>query len=279
MKSIKLKNYQGHKDSSLELHPGVNIITGTSDKGKSSIMRSIEWVRTNRPLGTEMIRELDGEQVQDVLTELQKNGTEVIYCQGDIASGSERKRIWEQVMDHYSRLNLLVNNAGIGPKKRLDILQTTEESYREVLDVNLTGPYFLTQQAANHMVEQKRKHPGFRAAIINISSISATLASVNRGEYCISKAGMSMMTRLFAARLGEYDIPVYEVRPGVIKTDMTAGVKEKYDELIEGGLTLQKRWGLPEDVGKAVASLAEGNLGYSTGQVIMVDGGLTVGRF
>ena len=218
------------------------------------------------------------EEVQDVLTELQKNGADVIYCQGNIASGSERIRIWEQIMARYSRLNLLVNNAGMGPRNRLDILETTEESYHEVLDVNLTGPCFLTQQAANHMIEQKRKHPGFRAAIINISSISATLASVNRGEYCISKAGMSMMTKLYAVRLGEYDIPVYEVRPGVIKTDMTAGVKEKYDEMIGGGLTLQKRWGLPEDVGKAVASLAEGHLRYSTGQVIMVDGGLTVDR-
>jgi len=218
------------------------------------------------------------EQVQVVISELQESGAEVIYCQGNIASDSDRKHIWEQIMGHYSRLNLLVNNAGMGPKQRLDILETTEESYHEVMDVNLTGPYFLTQIAANHMVEQKRKQAGFRAAIINISSISATLASVNRGEYCISKAGMSMMTRLFAVRLGEYDIPVYEVRPGVLETDMTAGVKEKYDRLIEDGLTLQKRWGLPEDVGRAVASLAEGNLSYSTGQVIMVDGGLTIGR-
>jgi len=218
------------------------------------------------------------EQVQDVISELEEKGSEVIYCQGNIASDFDRKQIWAQIMGNYSRLNLLVNNAGMGPKKRFDILETTEESYHEVMDVNLTGPYFLTQQSANHMIEQKIKQAVFRAAIINISSISATLASVNRGEYCISKAGMSMMTKLFAVRLGEYDIPVYEVRPGVIETDMTAGVKEKYDNLIEDGLTLQKRWGLPEDVGRAVASLAEGNLSYSTGQVIMVDGGLTIGR-
>ena len=218
------------------------------------------------------------EQVEDVMVELQQSGAEVIYCRGNVADAADRKHMWEQIMDQYGRLNILVNNAGMGPRARLDILQTTEESYHEVMDVNLTGPYFLTQQAANHMVEEKEKDQNFKAAIINISSISATVASVNRGEYCISKAGMSMMTQLFAVRLGEYDIPVYEVRPGVIKTDMTAGVKEKYDRLINEGLTIQKRWGLSEDVGKAVGSLASGDLSYSTGQVIMVDGGLTIGR-
>jgi len=218
------------------------------------------------------------EQIEDVMDELQKNGVEVIYSRGNVAIATDRKQMWEQIMDRFGRLNLLVNNAGMGPRERLDILHTTQESYHEVMDVNLTGPYFLTQQAANHMVEEKEKDPDFKAAIINISSISATLASVNRGEYCISKAGMSMMTQLFAVRLGEYDIPVFEVRPGVISTDMTAGVKDKYDRLIDGGLTLQKRWGLPEDVGRAVGSLASGDLAYSTGQVIMVDGGLTIGR-
>jgi len=218
------------------------------------------------------------EQVEDVMAELQQSGAEVIYCRGNVADAADRYQMWKQIMDHYGRLNLLVNNAGMGPRARLDILQTTEESYHEVMDVNLTGPYFLTQQAANHMIEEKEKDQNFEAAIINISSISATVASVNRGEYCISKAGMSMMTQLFAVRLGEYDIPVYEVRPGVIKTDMTAGVKEKYDRLISEGLTIQKRWGLSEDVGKAVGSLASGDLLYSTGQVIMVDGGLTIGR-
>jgi len=218
------------------------------------------------------------EQIQDVMAELQQSGVEVLYCRGNIAIAADRKQIWEQIMGHYGRLNLLVNNAGMGPRERLDILLTTEDSYHEVMDVNLTGPYFLTQQAANHMVEEKKKEPDYNATIINISSISATLASVNRGEYCISKAGMSMMTQLFAVRLGKYNIPVFEVRPGIISTDMTSGVKDKYDRLIDGGLTLQKRWGLPEDVGRAVGSLATGDLAYSTGQVIMVDGGLTIGR-
>jgi NAD(P)-dependent dehydrogenase (short-subunit alcohol dehydrogenase family) len=218
------------------------------------------------------------EQLEEVLTELQQSGVEAIYCRGSVAIAADRKQMWKQIMDRFGRLNLLVNNAGMGPRERLDILQTTEDSYHEVMDVNLTGPYFLTQQAANHMVQEKKKEPDYNAAIINISSISATLASVNRGEYCISKAGMSMMTQLFAVRLGEYNIPVFEVRPGVISTDMTAGVKDKYDRLIEGGLTLQKRWGLPEDVGRAVGSLTTDDLAYSTGQVIMVDGGLTIGR-
>jgi NAD(P)-dependent dehydrogenase (short-subunit alcohol dehydrogenase family) len=218
------------------------------------------------------------EKIQDVMAELREGGSDVIYCRGNVADAAARDRIWKQIMDRYGRLNLLVNNAGMGPRERLDILQTTEESYREVMNVNLTAPFFLTQRAANHMVEEKQKDPGFKAAIINISSVSATLASVNRGEYCISKAGLSMMTKLFAVRLSEYDIPVFEVRPGIIRTDMTAGVRDKYDRMIDGGLTLQKRWGLPEDVARTVASLAAGDLAYSTGQVITVDGGLTIGR-
>lgn len=158
------------------------------------------------------------------------------------------------------------------------MLGTTEESFDEVISTNLKGNYFLTQDAANWMIEQKQIDTNFTGCIINVSSISATVASVNRGEYCISKAGISMATQLFAVRLGEFDIPVYEVRPGVISTDMTAGVKEKYNKLIEEGLCVQKRWGEPDDVGKVVASLVKGDFIYSTGQVIMVDGGLTIPR-
>ena len=172
----------------------------------------------------------------------------------------------------------MVNNAGIAPKERRDVLETTEESFDDVVSTNLKGNYFLTQQAANWMIEQKNSDVAFKGCIINVSSISATVASVNRGEYCVSKAGMSMSTQLFAVRLGEFDIPVYEVRPGIISTDMTSGVKAKYDKLIEDGLTVQKRWGFPDDVGSVVASLATGNFPYSTGQVIMVDGGLTIPR-
>ena len=161
---------------------------------------------------------------------------------------------------------------------RADILEAGEESFDELIKVNLRGPYFLTQKAAQWMIEQKKNTAQFSACIVNVSSISATVASVNRGEYCISKAGISMATQLFAVRLGEFDIPVYEVRPGVISTDMTSGVKEKYDKLIQEGLCVQKRWGYPDDVAKAVGALAMGNFPYSTGQVIMVDGGLTLPR-
>lgn len=172
----------------------------------------------------------------------------------------------------------MINNAGIAPRERRDILETTEESFDEVVSTNLKGNYFLTQQVANWMITLKKSDPEFPACIVNVSSISATVASVNRGEYCVSKAGISMATQLFAVRLGEFNIPVYEVRPGVISTDMTSGVKEKYDQMIEGGLCVTKRWGYPEDVGKAVAALATGDFLYSTGQVIMVDGGLTIPR-
>lgn len=217
-------------------------------------------------------------EVLEVLDELARTGSEVIYCRGNLADQKERSNIWKQALDHFGRVNLLVNNAGMAPRERNDVLDTSEESFHEVMDVNLSGPFFLSQQVAKHMLEQKQSDPEFSASIVNISSVSATLASANRGEYCISKAGMSMMTQLFAVRLGEYDIPVFEVRPGLIRTDMTAGVSEKYDQLIAKGLTLQRRWGMPEDVGRAVASLARGELSYSTGQVILVDGGMTVGR-
>jgi len=214
----------------------------------------------------------------DVIEKLKRFGNDVIYCQGNISSSIDRKNIIQQVKKHFGRLHILVNNAGVAPKERRDILDATEESFDDVISINLKGTYFLTQQAATWMIGQKKNDKEFTACIINISSISATIASVNRGEYCISKAGLSMATQLFAVRLGEFNIPVFEVRPGVIHTDMTAGVKEKYDKLIEDGLCVQKRWGEPADVGKVVASLARGDFMYSTGQVIMVDGGLTIPR-
>ena len=216
--------------------------------------------------------------VAEALDQLKNYGVDAIYCQGDIASTQARQQMLHQIRQHYGRLNVLVNNAGVAPKERNDILNATEESYEYVMKTNLQGPYFLTQAVANWMIEQRQADEAFPAYIINISSISATIASVNRGEYCISKAGMSMMTLLFATRLGEYGIPVYDVRPGVIKTDMTSGVIDKYNQLIEEGLCVQPRWGYPEDVGKAVVALAKGYLPYSTGQTIMVDGGLTLPR-
>jgi NAD(P)-dependent dehydrogenase (short-subunit alcohol dehydrogenase family) len=216
--------------------------------------------------------------VEEVIQKLKDLGNDVIYCRGDISSSTDRENIIHQVKEHYGKLHVLINNAGVAPKERKDILDATEESFDDVISTNLKGPYFLMQKAANWMIEQKKNDQEFKGCIINISSISATVASVNRGEYCISKAGISMATKLFAVRLGEFNIPVFEVRPGVISTDMTAGVKEKYDKLIEEGLLVQQRWGEPHDVGKVVASLAEGDFMYSTGQVVMVDGGLTIPR-
>jgi len=203
---------------------------------------------------------------------------EFFYIQCDVSSPSARANLLVAIRQRFGKLHVLVNNAGIAPKVRADILEATEESFEQLIRTNLQGPYFLTQAAARWMLEQQKADAGWQGGIVNVSSISATVASVNRGDYCISKAGVAMATQLWAARLGEFGIPVYEVRPGVIKTDMTAGVTEKYDRLIAAGLTIQPRWGFPEDVGKAVAALARGDLLYSTGQVIMVDGGLTVQR-
>ena len=218
------------------------------------------------------------DRVTEALDELRGFGVDVLYCRGDIGDSGARADMVEKAMTHFGRLNILVNNAGVAPRQRFDILETPEESYDRVLNTNLKGAFFLTQLTANRMIEQKKSAPDFDGCIINISSVSATVVSVNRGEYCIAKAGLSMVTQLFAARLGEHGIPVYEIRPGITATDMTAGVKEKYDKLISEGLTVQKRWGYPEDVGKAAAALARGDFPYSTGQVIMVDGGLTIQR-
>lgn len=220
----------------------------------------------------------DEANVSEPLEKLRALGAEVIYCQGNIGDSASRKSILDKIKGHYGRLNVLVNNAGVAPKERLDVLEASEESYDYVMDINLKGAYFLTQGAAQYMVAQKQADASFEGAIISVSSISATVVSVNRGEYCVAKAGLSMMTQLFAARLGDFDIPVYEVRPGVTKTDMTSGVTEKYDKLIADGLCVTKRWGFPDDVGKAVSSLATGNFPYSTGQVIHIDGGLTIPR-
>ncbi len=197
---------------------------------------------------------------------------EFFYCQCDVGDAAARQRMLDALRERFGRLDVLVNNAGMAPRMRADILEASEESFDEIVRTNLKGPYFLTQAVARWMIEQKS------GCIINISSISATVASINRGDYCISKAGIAMATKLWAARLGEFNIPVYEVRPGIIKTDMTAPVAAKYDKLFAEGLALQHRWGTPEDVGKVVAALVRGDFPYSTGTVVMVDGGLTVQR-
>ena len=209
---------------------------------------------------------------------LRQAGAEVLYAICDVAEAAQRQALLAAVRARFGRLQVLVNNAGIAPRERRDLLDATEESFEHVMRTNLQGPYFLTQAVARWLIEQKQADAAFCGCIVNVSSISATVASVNRGEYCISKAGISMATQLWAVRLAEFGLPVYEVRPGVIATDMTAGVQAKYDRLIADGLIPERRWGQPEDVGRAVAAFARGDIPYATGQVLVVDGGLTIPR-
>lgn len=194
------------------------------------------------------------------------------YVSGDIGNAADRTRFVETAMEKYGHIDVLVNVAGVAPKVRADLLSMTEESYDYVMDINTRGTFFLTQQVANCMIQTQA------GCIVNISSLSAYTSSVNRGEYCISKAGVSMITKLFADRLAQYNIPVNEIRPGIIATDMTSRVQEKYDALIKGGLLPMKRWGTPDDVASAVLALCNGALPYVTGQSLDVDGGFHIRR-
>ncbi|MCO5188333.1 MAG: 3-ketoacyl-ACP reductase [Anaerolineae bacterium] len=196
-----------------------------------------------------------------------------LLVQADIADSNGRNRLVAETLAEFGRIDLLVNNAGMAPRRRLDILETAEASYDEVMAVNLKGPFFLTQQVANQMIAMQQAGTIAQPKIINIGSISAYTSSPNRGEYCISKAGMGMMTTLFADRLAGEGINVYEIRPGIIETDMTGAVQEKYDRLIADGLTPIRRWGQPDDIARAVIALAEGSFPFSTGEIINVDGG------
>jgi 3-oxoacyl-[acyl-carrier protein] reductase len=216
--------------------------------------------------------------IQPVVQELEKFGAKVAYVQGNLGVKEDREKMVFQTLTQFRKLNLLVNNAGVAPRVRKDVLEIDEDDYDYMLDINLKGTFFLSQLVANQMLKEKAASATFEGSIITISSISAEVASINRGEYCMAKAGLGMMTKLLATRLGEAGIPVYEVRPGVIETDMISKVKGKYEELIENGLTVEKRLGQPEDIGRIVASLATGGIPYSTGQVIMADGGLTLRR-
>jgi NAD(P)-dependent dehydrogenase (short-subunit alcohol dehydrogenase family) len=220
----------------------------------------------------------DAGEVRGVVAALENRGASVLYCRGDVAIASDRERIVADVRKQFGRLDVLVNNAGVAASPRADILEATEESFDRLIGINLKGPYFLTQLVARWMIEQRKADATFRGVIVNISSVSATEASTNRGDYCISKAGIVMATQLWANRLAEFGVAVYEVRPGIIHSDMSAAVAEKYDRLIANGLTVENRWGEPDDVGRAVAMLARGELSYATGNVLNIDGGLTLRR-
>ncbi len=213
------------------------------------------------------------EAAREVAAKVSHQKQVCLHIQGDVGLHADRERIVKAVMDRFGRLDLFVSNAGIAPKVRKDLLETSEESFDEVLGTNLKGPYFLGQMVAREMIHLRKRDPEARPRIIFVSSISASVASVNRGEYCISKAGLSMTAQLFAVRLAGEGIPVFEIRPGIIATDMTEKVKAKYDPLIADGLVPQRRWGTPEDVARVVVSIARGDLDFSTGQVIEVGGG------
>jgi len=216
--------------------------------------------------------------VQQTIEEVKSFGKPVIYLQGDIAQTRDRQRMITQLMKEFGRIDLLVNNAGVGPKVRNDLLEMTEESMNFVLGVNLHGTFFLSQAVAKIMIAEQEKYPERLPMIINISSISAYTTSLNRGEYCISKAGVSMITQLFADRLADDGIRVYEIRPGIIETELTASVKDKYSPLIASGLTPIKRWGQPEDIAQAILLLSKGGLLFSTGDALNVDGGFHLRR-
>ena len=217
------------------------------------------------------------EGAQEFLNRLKQKYTgKFAYFRCDVSRAADREAMLDAFESEFGQLDVLVNNAGVAPEVRADLLEMSEESFDRVLGINLRGPFFLTQAAAKRIIANKN---GRFHCIINTGSVSADYASINRGEYCLSKAGVAMATKLWSVRLADHGICVYELRPGVIRSDMTSGVAAKYDKMIADGLTLQKRWGEPADIGRAVAMLVAGSLAYSTGQVINIDGGLTIERF
>lgn len=217
-------------------------------------------------------------EVREVLDELRQLGVRVEYFPGNIAEKVDRERILNGVKAKFGVLNFFINNAGVAPRVRADVLEVAEEDFDHLMDINMRGTFFLTQAFANWMVELKKVDASSDFSIVTITSVSARLASTNRAAYCMAKAGLSMMSQVFAVKLAEFGIPVFEIQPGVIETDMTEKVKEIYQERIQKGLTLEPRMGKPEDIGKIVAALLRGDLSYATGQIIAVDGGMMVGR-
>ena len=214
----------------------------------------------------------------EVKKTIEKSGGTFFPIQGDVSSADDRKKMIAAIYQKFGKIDVLVNNAGVAPLKRIDMLETTEESYDRVMEINLKGPFFLTQAIANKMIEHKNKNSADEPKIIFVTSISVYFSSPSRAEYCISKAGLSNTSTLYAHRLAEFGINVYEIRPGITETDMTLGVKEKYDKLITEGLIPQNRWGTPEDMGKSVAALVRGDFPYSTGTIIEASGGMQIQR-
>ena len=266
-----------------------------SDKHKQQAQRKRVALITggSRGIGLEIAESLAAEgwqlaingmraeaEVADVLETLRSQGVEVLYCQGDVGCAADRTAMLTRIRQHFGQLHLLVNNAGITSVGRKDILIADEASWDRVFDTNLKGPFFLTQEVARWMIEQREQAKSaseeFSGKVVNISSVSAEIVSTNRGDYCLTKTALGMATKLWAARLAEYGIGVYEIQPGVTRSDMTAGAIEKYNQMIADGLTLERRWGEPADIGRAVAMLARGDLTYATGQVLHIDGGMWI---
>ncbi|MCH2362975.1 MAG: 3-ketoacyl-ACP reductase [Planctomycetes bacterium] len=218
------------------------------------------------------------EAAEETAALIAAEGRETLLAQADISSTEDRASMIEETRSRFGRIDVLVNNAALAPRERVDLLESREEHYDRTLDVNLKGPFFLTQSVAGWMVEERLADPGRKLYIVNISSLSEYTSSVLRGDYCLAKAGLGMLTSLFADRLGEHNIPVNEIRPGIIATDMTAGAKEKYDKLFAEGLTPFRRWGQPEDVARAVRALVGGDFDFATGSAIDLDGGFHLHR-
>ncbi|OFY68471.1 MAG: 3-ketoacyl-ACP reductase [Bacteroidetes bacterium RBG_13_43_22] len=221
-------------------------------------------------------RSLDSEGMEILGPEIEKTGAEFFPVGLDISCTSCQSEVVSNILERYGRIDFLVNNAGVAPLQRNDLLEMTEESYNRVMNINLKGPFFFAQKIAKEMIWLRDQISEYKPVIVFITSVSAALSSSNRAEYCISKAGLSMASAVFADRLSKEDIRVFEVRPGIVQTDMTIKVKDKYDKMISGGRVPQNRWGIPEDIGKAVASLARGDWDFSTGMVFEISGGLNI---
>jgi 3-oxoacyl-[acyl-carrier protein] reductase len=257
-----------------ETSPPAAIVTGAS----RGIGRAIAMRLATEGYAAAVNYHSNRAAADEVVAQIEKAGGQAVAVQADIGATADRARLISETLAHFGRIDVLVNNAGITSIGRKDLLDATEESWDTVFATNLKGPFFLAQAAAREMIAAIEKQAILRGTIINVSSISAYAVSTNRADYCMAKAAMQMMTWLLADRLAEHKINVYEVCPGVIASDMTAPVKEKYDRLIAEGLSPIRRWGQPEDVAAAVAMLASGQLPFSTGERINVDGGFHIRR-
>jgi 3-oxoacyl-[acyl-carrier protein] reductase len=251
----------------------VAVITGAS----RGIGRSVAIALADEGFDIAAIaRSIDSEGMEILGPEVERRGAQFFPVGLDISCTGCQKEVVSNILDRYGRIDFLINNCGVAPLQRNDVLDMNEESYDRVMNINLKGPVFFAQKIAREMIWLKQQVANYKPVIIFVTSVSSVRSSTNRAEYCVSKAGLSMASSVFADRLSHEGILVYEVRPGIIETDMTAKIKDKYDKLISEGLVPQKRWGLPSDIGKAVASLARGDWAFSTGMVFEISGGLNI---